>query len=154
MKTGSSRQLRIVCAEDDPADQFLLRRAAEKAELPGELKLVGNGEELLKFLGDRPEPGREDVRQDAADLVLLDLNMPLMDGREVLMLIRQDENTRHIPVVMLSTSDGENDIRECYRLGANSYIVKPRSFSHLVEAMSAIESYWGKLCKLPEPGAV
>lgn len=150
MKTMNTRRLRILCAEDDPADQYLLRRAAEKADINGDLQLVSNGEALLRFLRAGKSLDGDDGAEGAADLILLDLNMPVMDGRETMNNLRHDDALKHIPIIVLSTSDGQDDVRESYQLGASSYIVKPRSFDKLVDAMVRIENYWGELCELTD----
>ncbi|WP_414590433.1 response regulator [Anabaena sp. CCY 9614] len=135
-------------ADDDEDDSMLIREALAESELPMNLYFVSNGEELLDYLYNRgkftnknqaPRPG----------LILLDLNMPKKNGLEVLKDIKQDPSLRHIPVVVLTTSDSKEDIYHTYDLGANSFIVKPVTFASLVEVMKNIGKYWFEIVQLP-----
>jgi CheY-like chemotaxis protein len=138
----------ILIADDDEDDSMLIREALAESELPMDLYFVSNGEELLDYLYNRgkftnknqaPRPG----------LILLDLNMPKKNGLEVLKDIKQDTSLRHIPVVVLTTSDSKEDIYHTYDLGANSFIVKPVTFASLVEVMKNIGKYWFEIVQLP-----
>lgn len=141
-------RVRIVMAEDDPDDRLLAEDALREARLVNELDLVENGEELLDYLlrrgayshlAEAPLPG----------LILLDLNMPRMDGREALAQIKEQPHLRRIPVVVLTTSKGEEDVLRTYELGASSYITKPVTFESLVQIMRDLGRYWFEIVRLP-----
>jgi CheY-like chemotaxis protein len=139
----------ILMAEDDVQDQLLVKKAFQKARVVNELTFVNDGEELLQYLrqegpfGSAPRP----------DLLLLDLNMPRKDGREALKEIKSDPLLHCIPVVILTTSDADEDILRSYDLGANSYIQKPVTFEKMVEAVETMGKYWLGLVKLPTNAA-
>jgi CheY-like chemotaxis protein len=138
----------LLIAEDDPEDRMLCRDAFAESRLVNDLRFVGDGEELLDYLHRRgvyappekaPRPG----------LILLDLNMPKKDGRDALLEIKQDPHLRQIPVVVLTTSQAEEDIFRSYDLGVSSFITKPVSFDGLVEVMRAMGRYWFDIVELP-----
>ncbi|QSJ19031.1 response regulator [Nostoc sp. UHCC 0702] len=138
----------ILMADDDDDDSMLVGEALAESQLPIELHIVRNGEELLDYLYNRgqytdtkiaPRPG----------LILLDLHMPKKQGLEVLKDIKTDPYLRRIPVVVLTTSGAEEDIYHTYDLGANSFIIKPVTFTSLVEMMTAIGKYWFEIVELP-----
>ncbi len=137
----------ILMAEDDPDDQLLAREALAESQLANGLQIVENGEQLLDYLYRRnhyagvsaPRPG----------VILLDLNMPRMDGREVLAALKSDPTLRRIPVVVMTTSKAEEDIVRTYDLGVSSFIVKPVTFEGLVNVMQAIGRYWFEIVELP-----
>ncbi len=137
--------IKLLMAEDDPEDQMLVRKAFDQAHLANELTIVNDGEELLDYLHRRP-PYEEANRPD---LLLLDLNMPRKDGREVLQDIKSDPHLRSIPVIVLTTSSAEEDILRSYDLGVNSYIEKPVTFPKLVELVTELGKYWFQIVKLP-----
>lgn len=137
----------IVMAEDDPDDRLLTRRALEKNRLTNDLVTVEDGEQLMDFLHRRgPYASRQESRPG---LILLDLNMPRMDGREVLRQVKSDSKLRRIPVVVLTTSKAEQDILESYDLGVNAFITKPITFDGLVEAVQSIRNFWFETVELP-----
>jgi CheY-like chemotaxis protein len=140
------RLIEILMAEDDPDDQMLVRHAFEDARLLNKLTVVNNGEELLSYL--RREPPYEDTVRPG--LILLDLNMPRMDGREALREMKQDPLLRSIPVVVLTTSSAEDDVSSSYDLGVSTYIRKPVTFEKLVEVIQGIGRYWFEIAELPE----
>jgi CheY-like chemotaxis protein len=140
--------IRLLMAEDDPEDQMLVRKAFAKARLSNELTIVNDGEELMDYLHRRP-PYETAHRPD---LLLLDLNMPRMDGREALREIKADPLLRAIPVIVLTTSSADEDILRSYDLGVNSYIQKPVTFPKLVELVTELGNYWFKIVKLPPNG--
>src|SRR6185295_289447 len=119
----------ILMAEDDPDDQMITRKALDQNRVANPLVIVGDGEQLLDYLHHR---GTYSTSSPAPCFILLDLNMPRMDGREALKLIKLDERLRKIPVVILTTSKAEEDIMKSYSTGANSYITKPVTFEGLV----------------------
>jgi two-component system response regulator len=131
----------VLYAEDDPDDRLLAEIAHRESGAVNPLVFVANGEEALDYLrrsgtdvdgSDRPTPG----------IVLLDLNMPGIDGRETLRIIRADPRLKRIPVVILTTSAAEDDIALSYDAGANSYIVKPSAFGSLVDLFRLLCAYW------------
>lgn len=138
----------VVWAEDDSADRVLIRRAMTQAEVTMDPLFVGDGMELIHYL--RNEGDYTD-RKNAPrpDLILLDLNMPKVDGRKVLKFLSGDHDLRRIPVVVVSTSNDPGEIVNSYDLGANSYITKPRTFDDLVKAVKLIEDYWTGVCQVP-----
>jgi CheY-like chemotaxis protein len=146
--TAPTKHAVVLMADDDGDDRLLARDAVAEAGMSGELRFVENGEELLDYLqrrgkflkaGSAPRPG----------LILLDLNMPRKDGREVLREIKADPELRRIPVVVLTTSKADTDIGMLYDLGANSFITKPFRFDALVQVMRAIGDYWFGVVELP-----
>jgi CheY-like chemotaxis protein len=145
MTDHSPPPFRILLVEDNPGDAYLTRAAIGEARLHAELDLVTDGIEALAFL--RREPPF--AVAERPHLILLDLNMPRMDGRQFLTEIKRDENLRAIPVVVLTTSDVERDIVASYDLGASGYITKPVNFENLVVALRSLEGYWFALVRLP-----
>lgn len=149
LTTDHRRQITILFAEDDPDDRMLTRDALEETRLENDLRFVEDGEELMDYLyrrGKHAEP-RSSPRPG---LILLDLNMPRKDGREALQEIKADPALRRIPVVVLTTSKAEEDIRHSYDLGANSFITKPGTFESLVSVMSTLGRYWVEIVELPD----
>ena len=144
----------ILVADDDADDRQLVAEAFEEAKVLNDLRFVEDGVELLDYLHRRgkfaqpessPRPG----------LILLDLNMPRMDGREALGLIKEDRNLRSIRVIIMTTSKAEQDIVQSYDLMASSYITKPVRFESLVEVVKTLGKYWLEIVELPpnEPDA-
>ncbi|MDX1906073.1 MAG: response regulator [Bacteroidia bacterium] len=141
--------IHILIAEDDPEDRMLTRDALVESRLRNPVHFVENGEELLDYLYNRR--AYEDVLANPRPgLILLDLNMPRMDGREALRAIKSDDELRRIPVVILSTSKAEEDILRTYDLGVNSFITKPVRFEALVDIMATLGRYWFEIVALPE----
>lgn len=138
----------ILLVEDDPEDQRLTQRAFRSSKLRNTLYIVSDGEQALDYLYQR---GRfaDPAASPRPDLILLDLNMPRIDGRTVLKRIKEDPDLRRIPVVVLTTSSQEEDIVRSYDLGVNSYITKPVEMSGFVRAIRGLEHYWFKLVVLP-----
>lgn len=130
----------ILIAEDDPDDRLLTREAFSESRLPNRVDFVHDGEELLDYLHHRP-PYDDAQRYPLPGLILLDLNMPRMDGRETLCALKADPLLCHIPVIMLSTSSDEEDIRRSYAAGVDSFISKPTSFSGLLEVVRSLGGY-------------
>lgn len=140
----------ILMADDDDDDCLLARDALAESHIPGELHFVKDGEELMEYLfrrGRYPQ-GTEAPRPG---LILLDLNMPLKDGREALREIKSDPDLRRIPVVVLTTSKADTDVGSVYELGANSFISKPFQFEALVSVMKSLGQYWFSTVELPAP---
>lgn len=142
---GQRAPVHILMAEDDPEDEMIVRKALAEDRLVNELHVVHDGEELLQYLR-RDGEYKEAV---VPDLILLDLNMPRMDGREALEMIKQTPELRRIPVIVLATSAEGEDIVRSYDLGVNSYITKPVSFQKLADVIKAIGTYWFEIVKLP-----
>jgi CheY-like chemotaxis protein len=138
----------LLLAEDDPDDRMMIRDALMEDRVVNELHEVADGEELLAYL--RREGRYQSLRgRPLPGLILLDLNMPRMDGREALEVIKRDPKLRKIPVVVLTTSKAEEDIVRSYDSGANSFIAKPVTFSALVDVMRVIGQYWVQIVELP-----
>jgi CheY-like chemotaxis protein len=138
----------ILMADDDEDDRQLAQDALRESRLHNELRCVADGEELLDYLlhrGKYVDP----ASSPRPALILLDLNMPRMDGREALAAIKANAELRRIPVVVLTTSKTEEDICRSYDLGASSYITKPVTFAGLVETMKALGRYWLEIVDLP-----
>jgi CheY-like chemotaxis protein len=144
----AKRSIRILLAEDDPDDRLLTRRALSKSRLANTIHMVEDGEELMDFLrreGEYTDP--EDAPRPG--LILLDLNMPRMDGREALRKIKSDPNLRRIPVIVLTTSEADQDILQSYDLGVNAFVTKPVTFDGLADAIQALGEFWFQIVKLP-----
>ena len=138
----------VLLVEDDPDDVQIAKRAFEKGNIANPLYIVRDGEEAMEFLqhtgryadaDQAPRPG----------LILLDLNLPRLDGREVLGLIKKDPDLLRIPVVVLTTSSDEADVLECYKDGANTFITKPVQFGKFLEAVITIGQYWLRIAVIP-----
>jgi two-component system, response regulator len=144
----SPTDVEILLVEDNPNDVELTMRALQKQNLANKVFVVSDGAEALEFLF---ATGNYSVRkaQEYPKVVLLDLKLPKIDGIEVLRKIKADPHTRDVPVVMLTSSQEERDVIETYKLGVNSYIVKPVDFSNFVHAVSELGLYWGVLNKVP-----
>ncbi|HEX2669861.1 MAG TPA: response regulator [Polyangiaceae bacterium] len=140
----------ILLVDDDPDDLHMTRRALERNGFSREVYSVGDGEELLDFLRHDGKFAPPALSPEPA-LILLDLNMPKMDGREVLAEIKSDQRLRHIPVVVMTTSTAEQDIRRAYDLGCNSFISKPLTLAELVEITRVLGEYWFRVVTLPQP---
>lgn len=137
----------ILLAEDNANDIELILIALQEAGLPNEIVVTRDGEAAMNYLHRRGEhAGRAAV---PPALVLLDLKMPRVDGREVLRDMREDAELRTIPVVILTSSKEENDLLQTYQLGANAYVVKPVAFDEFIGAVSKIGVFWGLLNQLP-----
>jgi CheY-like chemotaxis protein len=144
----SGDRIRILLAEDDPDDRLLTRRALTKSRLANTIVAVEDGEELMDYLN-RRGPYADPEASPRPGLILLDLNMPRMDGREALKLIKSDPDLRRIPVIVLTTSDAEHDILQSYDLGVNAFVTKPVTFDGLVDAIQALGEFWLEIVKLP-----
>ena len=143
--TNSSKLFSIVIAEDDEDDYLLTMEAFKEAGVENKVYWVKNGEELLEFLKSPPD----DASFAKPGLILLDLNMPKKDGREVLSEIKSDPQLRHIPVIVMTTSKADADIINSYDLGVNSFIQKPVRFQEFVSVIKIFANYWIKTVKLP-----
>ena len=136
----------ILLAEDNPGDADLAREALEESKLKNQLFIVNDGQEALDFLY------KKGKFQNATrpDLILLDLNMPKVDGREVLKQLKQDKHLKRIPVVILTTSRADEDILKTYNMHANCFISKPLDLGKFIEVVHAIENFWISIVTLPK----
>jgi two-component system, chemotaxis family, response regulator Rcp1 len=137
--------VQILLVEDNPGDVRLTREALKEAKFRNTLQVVGDGVEALAYLR------RQGRYSDAVrpHLVMLDLNMPRMDGRALLAEIKSDPNLMRIPVVVLSSSEAESDIARAYELHANCYVTKPVDIDHFLTVVKSIEEFWVEIVKLP-----
>lgn len=142
------RTITILMADDDPDDCMLVRDALEEAGLINDLRFVEDGDELMDYLCRRGKYA-EPSNSPRPGLILLDLNMPKKDGREALKEIKADPDLRRIPIVVLTTSQADEDILRTYDLGANSFITKPVTFESLLEVMKTTARYWFEVVVLP-----
>jgi len=147
-ETMDGRRMRpavLLLVEDSPGDVELTREALDEARVSNELHVVADGEQAMQYLK------REGRFADAVrpDLVLLDLNLPRMDGRQVLAEIKADPELRRIPVVVLTTSRAEKDVLAAYELHANAYIVKPVDLDQFLAVVRSVEGFWLSVVKLP-----
>ena len=139
------RQIEVLLVEDDPGDVMMTREAFQDYKLHNELHVVSDGAEAMAFLrhegeyAGRPRP----------DLVLLDLNLPRMDGRQVLEAIKSDPELASIPVVVLTTSENEDDVLRSYSLHANAYVTKPVDFARFIEVIRQIDDFFVTVVRLP-----
>jgi CheY-like chemotaxis protein len=139
------RQIEILLVEDDPGDVVMTREAFQDYKIRNQLHVVNDGTEAMAFLrqqgefADRPRP----------DLVLLDLNLPRMDGREVLQAIKSDAELASIPVVVLTTSENEDDVLRSYSLHANAYVTKPVDFESFIAVVRQIDEFFVSVVRLP-----
>lgn len=143
--TNNSRPIEILLIEDNAGDARLAREALRDAKVANNLSWVADGVEAMSFLH------REGQYASAPrpDLILLDLNLPRKDGREVLSAIKADERLKRIPVVILTTSQAEEDIIRAYHLNANCYISKPVDLDQFIKVVKTIEDFWLTIVKLP-----
>jgi len=135
----------ILLVEDNPRDVQLAEEALKESKLHVELSVTNDGEEALKYLYKKEEY----AEARTPDLILLDLNLPKVDGREVLKEVKSDPSLKSIPVVVLTTSTAEEDILKSYNLHANCYITKPVDFDKFIEVVQYIHEFWFTIVKLP-----
>lgn len=145
----SKNDIIILMADDDEDDRFMARDAFELNRLNNELYFVKDGVELLDYLHNEGE-FTDPEKAPRPGLILLDLNMPRMDGREAMKVIKSDPELRSIPIVVLTTSSAEEDVVRSYDLGVNSFITKPVTFQGLVEIIKQTGIYWFEIVNLPE----
>jgi len=144
--TDGEKPVEILLAEDNPGDVMLTKKALEQGKLANNLHVVTDGVEALEYLRQEGEYADE----PRPDLVLLDLNMPRKDGQDVLEELQDDPDLRRIPVVVLTSSESEEDIAKSYELNANAYLTKPVDFDGFIEIVNRMENFWFKVVKLPE----
>lgn len=136
----------ILVAEDDPDDRMLLQSAFTDKVLPEKLEFVENGSELLHYL--QSIAGGTDTGKNYPGVIMLDLNMPKKNGRETLTEIKLHPLFKRIPVIVFTTTRSESEIKRCYELGANTYIVKPHNYDDLLNVISEIRKYWFSVASL------
>jgi CheY-like chemotaxis protein len=141
MNDDDSQPISVLLVEDDPGDVVLIEEAFEHNKVRNSLKIVGDGVEAMEYL--RAEGS------DRPDLVLLDLNLPRKDGREVLAEVKSDPDLRTIPIVVLTTSEAEEDVLKSYQLHANAYVTKPVDFERFVSIVRQIDDFFVSVVRLP-----
>ncbi len=142
------RPIEVLLAEDDPADVELTLEVMDRTRLKVQMNVVIDGVEAMEYLR-RDGKYTDSIRPD---LILLDLNMPRKDGREVLHEIKADEGLKSIPVVILTTSDSDEDIIKTYATGANCYVTKPVGLEQFIKVVKSIEDFWFTVVKYPSRG--
>jgi chemotaxis family two-component system response regulator Rcp1 len=145
MLLGKGRPVELLLIEDNSGDILLTKEAFEEIEFHENLSVVTDGEMALDFLY---KQGRYE-KAPSPDLIILDLNIPRIDGRELLAKIKTDPKLKCIPVLVLSTSKSEKDIKHCYELQANCYLIKPIDFEHFIEIVTFIRDFWLGIVKIP-----
>jgi len=141
----ASNLIEILLVEDNPGDIRLTQEALREGNMPHILNTVMDGAEAIKYLF------REGKYADTKtpDLIMLDLNLPKKDGRDVLRVIKKEDDLKRIPVVVLTTSNADNDVKDMYDLHANCYITKPVDFDQFMDVIQAIEQFWLTIVRLP-----
>ena len=148
MTTNPGNLITILMADDDPDDRQLTREALAECRLANEIHFVEDGEQLMDYLL-RKGAYANLASAKLPGLILLDLNMPRKDGREALKEIKQHPVFKKIPIIVFTTTKNENEIKRCYELGANTYIVKPVSFDGLLKVLDSIRTYWSSSASIP-----
>jgi CheY-like chemotaxis protein len=146
MGPGAANPVRILVVDDDPGDVLMIEEALEDSEIEKVIDVVNDGEEAMEFL--RREGRHTQARRP--DVILLDLNMPRMDGRQVLGEVKRDEDLRTIPIVVLTTSNADNDIVGSYTLQANAYVTKPIDLDDFNDVVRRIDEFFGRVVVLPK----
>ncbi|MGC4890977.1 response regulator [Micromonospora sp. DT227] len=146
MGQPSPSPVRILVVDDDPGDVLMIEEALEESDVEKVIDVVADGEEAMEFL-------RREGRHTGAqrpDVILLDLNMPRMDGRQVLGEVKRDENLRSIPIVVLTTSNADTDVVSSYTLQANAYVTKPIDLDDFNDVVRRIDEFFGRVVVLPK----
>jgi CheY-like chemotaxis protein len=145
---STTRTITILMADDDADDRLLTRDALEESRVVNDLRFVEDGQALMDYLNRRGKYSDPEL-SPRPGLILLDLNMPKKDGRTALQEIKSDPDLRRIPIIIMTTSQAEEDIFRSYDLGANSFITKPVTFERLVDLMKTMGKYWVEFVELP-----
>ncbi|RLP83431.1 response regulator [Micromonospora sp. BL4] len=148
MGADSPNPVRILVVDDDPGDVLMIEEALADSDVDKVIDVVSDGEEAMEFL--RAEGRHVEARRP--DVILLDLNMPRMDGRQVLGAVKQDEDLRTIPIVVLTTSNADTDIVGSYTLQANAYVTKPIDLDDFNDVVRRIDEFFGRVVVLPKRG--
>lgn len=146
MGQGAANPVRILVVDDDPGDVLMIEEALADSEIEKVIDVVSDGQEAMEFL--RREGRHTEARRP--DVILLDLNMPRMDGRQVLGEVKQDEDLRTIPIVVLTTSNADTDIVGSYTLQANAYVTKPIDLDDFNDVVRRIDEFFGRVVVLPK----
>ncbi|NEO35442.1 MAG: response regulator [Moorea sp. SIOASIH] len=142
---NASQRIEILLVEDNPGDLDLTKATLQNSNIRNNIQTFTNGKEAMAFLR-RESPYTKAPRPD---VILLDLNLPVMDGREVLAQIKSDPNLSLIPVIILTSSDSDQDILTSYKLNANAYVTKPLELEQFLKVLKSIENFWLSIVKLP-----
>ena len=145
MHLENYRTINILLVEDNPGDVRLTQEVLKEGKIKNTLNVVMDGEEALQYLHKEGKFSTAEL----PDIILLDLNLPKIDGREVLEHIKKDPDLKRIPVIVLTTSDAQNDILKMYDNHANCYITKPVDFAQFINVVKSIEDFWLTIVKLP-----
>lgn len=145
MQVELTNSIEILLVEDNPGDIRLIQEVFKDAKIHNKMQVALDGEKAMELL----QKGIEQSRVYRPDLILLDLNLPRKDGREVLKEIKEDDNLKSIPVLILTTSTAEEDLMEAYNHNANCYITKPFDLDHFIRVVKTIEDFWLNSVKLP-----
>jgi CheY-like chemotaxis protein len=145
IEIGPTTSIDLLLVEDDPGDAMMTREALNDAKVVHQLHVVDNGEAAIAFLRQEGEY----AEAPRPDLIFLDLNLPRVDGREVLAFVKGDDSLRRIPLVILTTSDSEDDIARSYDLHANAYVTKPVDFDSFMNAVRQVDDFFLTVAKLP-----
>ncbi|GHJ08399.1 two-component system response regulator [Micromonospora humidisoli] len=146
MDRGATNPVRILVVDDDPGDVLMIEEALADSGIAKVIDVVGDGQEAMEFL--RQQGRHVDARRP--DVILLDLNMPRMDGRQVLGEVKQDDDLRTIPIVVLTTSNADTDIVGSYSLQANAYVTKPIDLDDFNDVVRRIDEFFGRVVVLPK----
>ncbi|MEU4482677.1 response regulator [Micromonospora sp. NPDC023966] len=146
MGQGTPSPVRILVVDDDPGDVLMIEEALEDSDVEKIIDVVNDGQEAMEFL--RREGRHTEARRP--DVILLDLNMPRMDGRQVLGEVKRDEDLRTIPIVVLTTSNADTDILGSYTLQANAYVTKPIDLDDFNDVVRRIDEFFGRVVVLPK----
>ena len=144
MESVNKQPLEILLVEDNPGDIRLIKEILKETKIQNNIRVAMDGEAALNLLSNL-----DDLTTHRPDLILLDLNLPKIDGRELLAEIKDNEDLKRIPVVILTTSTAEEDIIETYNNHANSYITKPVDLDHFIKVVESIMDFWLSIVKLP-----
>ena len=138
------KAIRIMLVEDDPGDQKLIKQSLQKQKISNEIIIANDAEEALEYLG---KAKNDNEKFPFPDIILLDLNMPGIGGKEFLRLIKEDDDLDTIPAIILTTSDSDQDILDSYKLHASGYIKKPVSLDGFQKIINDLEEYWFVICR-------
>lgn len=141
-------QLTVLLVEDNPRDVRLTQRAFAQASLPHDLRIVRDGDEALAYLH-REGAYKDPHASPRPDVILLDFNLPRMNGHELLQCLKQDQRFQQIPIVVLTTSGRPDDVRLAYEAGANAYLLKPVEFARFTEVVGHLGKFWLEIVELP-----
>jgi two-component system response regulator len=141
-------RLRILLVEDDPIHAMVMKQVLDDSQRLEDLTHVSDGDEAVEFVCRRGRHAHRPAQHDP-DLILLDIRLPTLDGFDVLKTIRDNDATRQVPVVMVSTSDDPEEVRRSYRLGANAYVCKSADFTVFSDRLTRVERFWSEVVELP-----